>query len=114
VHWPSQRRETHVKGKSVRPEVEALENMRLAFFDDLAAPAEDELGAPEYVQMGLETSVEVEGATEIESAEPGDERWRKKAETGLNDFNFSPWKADAKSGHCVQTQVARWARRSKP
>ena len=58
AHWPSQRRESHVKGKFVRPEVEALENMRLAFFDDLVAPAEDEPGAPAYVQMGLNEAQE--------------------------------------------------------
>ena len=43
-----------VKGKFARPEAEALENMRLAFFDELAAPAEEEPGLPGYVQMGLE------------------------------------------------------------
>ena len=42
-----------VKGKFVRPEAEALENMRLAFFDELAAPAEEEPALPGYVQMGL-------------------------------------------------------------
>jgi hypothetical protein len=42
-----------VKGHFVRPEAEALENMRLAFFDDLAAPAEEEPAMPGYVQMRL-------------------------------------------------------------
>jgi hypothetical protein len=48
----------HVKGKFVRPEVEALENMHLAFFDDLAAPAEEDAAMPGYVQMGLEEAQE--------------------------------------------------------
>ena len=48
-HWQSWRRESHVKGKFVRPEAEALENMRLAFFDELAAPAEEEPAIPGYV-----------------------------------------------------------------
>ncbi len=47
-----------VKGKFIRPEAEALENMRLAFFDELVAPAEEELGAPGYVQMELEEAQE--------------------------------------------------------
>jgi len=47
-----------VRGKFVRPEAEALENMRLAFFDELVPPAEEEAGAPEYVQMGLEEAQE--------------------------------------------------------
>jgi putative DNA methylase len=44
---------SRVKGKFVRPEAEVLENMRLAFFDDLVAPAEEEPEIPGYVQMGL-------------------------------------------------------------
>ncbi len=47
-----------VKGKFVRPEAEALENLRLAFFDELVPPAEEEMGAAEYVQMGLEDARE--------------------------------------------------------
>ncbi|OQA44946.1 MAG: hypothetical protein BWY52_01452 [Chloroflexi bacterium ADurb.Bin325] len=47
-----------VKGKFVRPEAEALENLRLAFFDELVPPAEEEIAAPEYVQMGLEEAQE--------------------------------------------------------
>ena len=50
-----------VKGHFVRPEAEALENMRLAFFDDLVAPAEEEPAMPGYVQIGL-------GVGEAESA----------------------------------------------
>jgi putative DNA methylase len=45
---------SRVKGKFVRPEAEVLENMRLAFFDDLVAPTEEELELPGYVQMGLD------------------------------------------------------------
>jgi hypothetical protein len=44
---------SRVKGKFVRPEAEVLENMRLAFFDDLVAPAEEEPELPGYTQMGL-------------------------------------------------------------
>jgi adenine-specific DNA methylase len=44
---------TRIKGKFLRPEAEVLENMRLAFFDDLAAPVEEEVKLPEGVQMGL-------------------------------------------------------------
>ena len=56
-----------VKGKFARPEAEALENMRLAFFDDLGAPAEDEPGAPGYVQMGLAEAQEDPGDDAEES-----------------------------------------------
>ena len=44
---------SRIKGKFVRPEAEVLENMRLAFFDDLVAPVEEEPELPQYVQMGL-------------------------------------------------------------
>jgi len=47
-----------VRGKFVRPEAEALENLRLAFFDELVPPAEEDAGVPEYVQMGLEEAQE--------------------------------------------------------
>lgn len=40
-----------VKGKFVRPEAEILERMRLAFFEDLAAPVEEE---PEPVVEQME------------------------------------------------------------
>ncbi len=46
-----------IRGKFVRPEAEALENMRLAFFDELVPPAEEEAGAPEYVQMELHEGI---------------------------------------------------------
>ena len=42
-----------VKGKFVRPEAEVLENLRLAFFDDLQAPVEEELEMPQAVQPWL-------------------------------------------------------------
>jgi len=52
-----------VKGKFARPEAEAVENLRLAFFDELVAPVEEEAGAPGYVQMGLGVSeIEASGA----------------------------------------------------
>ena len=41
--------------------------MRLAFFDDLVAPAEEEPGAPGYVQMGLEEAQEDPGEDAEES-----------------------------------------------
>jgi hypothetical protein len=56
-----------VKGKLVRPEAEALENLRLAFFDELEAPAEEEPAMPGYVQMGLPVSEE-DTATDDEEA----------------------------------------------
>ncbi len=42
-----------VKGKFVRPEAEVLENLRLAFFDDLQAPVEEEPEMPQPAQLGL-------------------------------------------------------------
>ena len=44
---------TRIKGKYVRPEAEVLENMRLAFFDDLQAPVEEEPALPQPAQLGL-------------------------------------------------------------
>jgi hypothetical protein len=44
---------TRIKGKFLRPEAEVLENMRLAFFDDLTAPVEEELQIPQAQQLGL-------------------------------------------------------------
>jgi hypothetical protein len=44
---------TRIKGKFLRPEAEVLENMRLAFFDDLAAPMEEEPEMPQLRQMDL-------------------------------------------------------------
>lgn len=44
---------SRVKGKFVRPEAEVLENMRLAFYDDLPAPVEEEPELPAAVQLGL-------------------------------------------------------------
>ena len=49
-----------VKGKFVRPEAEALENMRLAFFDDLVAPAEEEPAMPGVVQLNLKLDADDE------------------------------------------------------
>jgi hypothetical protein len=47
-----------VKGKFVRPEAEASENMRLAFFNELVPPVEKDAAMPGYVQMGLEEAQE--------------------------------------------------------
>jgi hypothetical protein len=45
---------SRIKGKFVRPEVEVLENMRLAFFpDELTAPQEEEPELPEDKQLEL-------------------------------------------------------------
>lgn len=44
---------TRIKGKFLRPEAETLENMRLAYFDDIVAPVEEEPKLPEGVQIGL-------------------------------------------------------------
>jgi len=44
---------TKLKGKFVRPETETLENLRLAFFDDLTAPVEETLEIAGPQQMGL-------------------------------------------------------------
>jgi hypothetical protein len=67
---------TRVKGAFVRPEAETLERLRLAFFDDLVAPAEE--APPELVQGVLlpagddeERSPEQEAAGEAEGSEEG-------------------------------------------
>ena len=52
---------SRIKGKFVRPEAEVLENMRLAFFDELVPPVEEDMGAPAYVQLGLDEVHEDEG-----------------------------------------------------
>ena len=52
---------SRIRGKFVRPEAEVLEDMRLAFFDELVPPAEEDLGAPAYVQLGLDEVHEDEG-----------------------------------------------------
>lgn len=44
---------TRIKGKFLRPEAETLENMRLAFFDDILAPVEEEPEMPSDRQMAL-------------------------------------------------------------
>lgn len=54
-----------IKGKFVRPEAETLENMRLAFFPDLSAPAEEEPQLPVEKQLGM---FEEESAEEDEEA----------------------------------------------
>ncbi len=44
---------TRIKGKFVRPEAEVLENMRLAFYDDLEVPVEEEPELPGATQLDL-------------------------------------------------------------
>jgi adenine-specific DNA methylase len=60
---------SRVKGKFVRPEAETLENMRLAFFDDLQAPVEPEPPVLPAKQIGLGEGFEVESGEEEEDAE---------------------------------------------
>jgi len=45
---------TRVKGKFVRPEAEVLDRLRLAFFEDLEVPAEEEPGVARPIQMQLD------------------------------------------------------------
>jgi hypothetical protein len=59
---------SRIKGKFVRPEAEVLENMRLAFFDDLVAPVEEEPDLPRYVQMGL-SETDSDGKGEVADGE---------------------------------------------
>ena len=44
---------TRIKGKFIRPEAEVLENMRLAFYDDLEVPVEEEPKLPGASQLDL-------------------------------------------------------------
>ena len=48
----------------MRPEAETLENLRLAFFDDLQAPAEEPPPALPAKQMGLGEGFEEESEEE--------------------------------------------------
>jgi len=58
-----------VKGKFMRPEAEALEGMRLTFFDDLVIPQDEEPGGATYVQMMLdEASADTPSDEEEEDA----------------------------------------------
>jgi hypothetical protein len=50
LNAPPRARVTH---KFAWPEVEALQHMRLAFFDELAAPAEEDPAVPGYMQMSF-------------------------------------------------------------
>jgi len=59
---------TRVKGKFVCLEAEVLENMRLAFFDDLQAPVKEQPQLPEGVQLGLwEGEVEDDEENNVEA-----------------------------------------------
>jgi putative DNA methylase len=62
---------SRVKGKFVRPEAEMLENMRLAFFDDLQAPVEPGPPALPAKQMGLGEGFNEEEGSEEEEGEEG-------------------------------------------
>ena len=57
---------SRIKGKFARPEAEVMENMRLAFFDDLQAPVEEEPELPVAAQIGLGEGFEEEGEEETE------------------------------------------------
>ncbi|HKZ82398.1 MAG TPA: hypothetical protein VJ793_01935 [Anaerolineae bacterium] len=52
---------SRIKGKFARPEAEVLENLRLAFFDDLQAPVEEEPELAVAAQLGLGEGFEEEG-----------------------------------------------------
>ena len=58
-----------IKGTFVRPEAETLENMRLAFFDDLPAPAEEPPPTLPAKQMGLGEGFEEESEEEEDEGE---------------------------------------------
>ena len=60
---------SRVKGKFVRPEAGTLENMRLAFFDDLQAPVEPEPPVLPAKQMSLGEEFEEEDEVEGEDEE---------------------------------------------
>jgi putative DNA methylase len=60
---------SRIKGKFVRPEAEVLENMRLAFFDDLTPPSEEDIELPVVGQLGLGAGFEVEGEEGEEEGE---------------------------------------------
>jgi putative DNA methylase len=65
---------TRLKGKFVRPEAEILENMRLAFFDELTVPVEEEVLPPEpkdplFAWGGIEEPAEDEDENDDEDSE---------------------------------------------
>jgi hypothetical protein len=63
---------TRVKGAFARPEAETLERLRLAFFDDLVAPAEE--APPPFAQGVLLAAGEDDAAVaEGEGGEDGEE-----------------------------------------
>jgi hypothetical protein len=64
---------SRVKGKFVRAEAETLENMRLAFFDDLQAPVEPEPPVLPAKQMGLGQGFNEEEGSEEEEGEASDD-----------------------------------------
>jgi hypothetical protein len=55
---------SRIKGKFVRPEAEVLENMRLAFFDDLQVKVKEEIEAAIVGQLGLGGGFEDSGSLE--------------------------------------------------
>jgi putative DNA methylase len=64
---------TQVKGKFIRPEAEVLERMRLAFFEELTAPVEEEpdVGPRQLEMFGESEEFEEEKESE-ETEENGD------------------------------------------
>lgn len=63
---------TKQKGKFVRPEAEVLEGMRLAFFDDLTVPVDEEIKLVEE-QLQFLCGGGASGEEEMENEEEGDE-----------------------------------------
>ena len=58
----------------MRPEAEVLEAMRLAFFDELVAPAEEELRIePQQLRIAKTTAAYGEGGDADEEAEEEDD-----------------------------------------
>lgn len=60
-----------IKGKFVRPEADILESLRLAFFDDLTAPVEEEPAMPVMKQGGFKGEGFDEESEEGEEEEDG-------------------------------------------
>lgn len=64
---------TRLKGKFVRPEAEVLDNLRLAFFEELAVPVEEEPEVADVRQLELFGSEGVEKGRKIEEGMEDDE-----------------------------------------
>lgn len=64
---------TRIKGKFTRPEAEILENMRLAWFEELQVPVEEEPELPQATQIGLGAAFEQEIESDDEEEESEEE-----------------------------------------